>query len=223
MRQQDVPSTLLGSDLFALSLGLDMLDVGGFVVAAAIVVVEMTSAGDHREIFVLRRNRQSNPFSPHQKLVYGPLRRNTRGRFAGMSILASNRSASDALYNGGDALRWLRQSSCVRAPFQKKVAIASATAATATATSKEQAQHPEPRTRARTLGITCNRHSTESGVANQEIDLVLNVRSLRSVDEKEMRDVNTRAPLTLCDVAAMVYAPVGAQRIMREQASLLEL
>lgn len=45
MRQQDVPSTLLGSDFFALSLGLDMLDVGGFVVAAAMVVVEMTSAG----------------------------------------------------------------------------------------------------------------------------------------------------------------------------------
>jgi hypothetical protein len=32
----DVPSTLLGSDLFALSLGLDMLDVGGFVTAAIV-------------------------------------------------------------------------------------------------------------------------------------------------------------------------------------------
>lgn len=46
IRRRYVPSVLVGSDFFALSLGLDMVDVGGFVVAAAIVVVEMTSPGD---------------------------------------------------------------------------------------------------------------------------------------------------------------------------------
>ena len=46
VRRRYVPSGLLGRDFFALSFGLDMIDVGGFVVAAAIVVVEMTSTGD---------------------------------------------------------------------------------------------------------------------------------------------------------------------------------
>lgn len=46
--------------------------------------------------------------------------------------------------------------------------------------------------------------ASESGVANQASDAAVN--ALKGVDGKERRDVNTRAALTLCDGAAVVFA-----------------
>lgn len=79
MRRRDVPSCLLDSDFFALSLGLDMVDVGGFVVAAAIVVVWMTSPGELREMFVLRSDQRPATFS-HKDFGALDFRRRSRRR-----------------------------------------------------------------------------------------------------------------------------------------------